>query len=753
MSLRFCALAVVCALSLVACGDPEAARQQAMQKGDAHMAKGEYQEAVLEYRNALKGNARFGEARYKLAEAYFKASRVPEASREYLRAAELLPDRSDVQTKAATVLLASRQFDAARKASELALQADPKNVEAQLLLAHALAGLQDLPTAVREVEEAIQLAPDDSRPHTSLGSIRLAQGETAQAEQAYKRAVDLNPSALSARIGLGLFYWSTGAAPKAEEQLKAAVAAHPQDALANRMLALFYLASNRQAEAEAPLLVLAGMDDPAGMITVADHYARTKRVDEARAMYVRLKEKNESRTLAILRLAGLDFTTGNREAAHAALDAELKQEGASPDVAILKTRFYLTERKYAEAEETGKRAVALDPNSASAHYVLAQTLAAAGKIEPAIREFNEVLRINPRARSAELNLSRLSLAAGNPDEALRRAQMARTADPANLEARLGVARAYLALRDFARAESELRALRTDHPNVAAVHALHGGLLSARSDGAGAAKAFDRALELEPGNISALSGRVAADIQLKRPADARARVARALAASPDSSEILVLAARLDASLGDGAGAEKHLRRAIEVNPSAFVAYSMLGQLYVRQNKIEQARMEFEKLASLRPDNVGARTMVGLLYDTQGRFQDSRRVYEEIIASTTLAPVAANNLAWNYAEANEKLDTALQLAQTAKQLLPDRHEVDDTLGWVYYKRSMPELAIPPLERATRAEAGNVEYQFHLGMAYAKAGRYADAKRTLERALQMQPNFSGAEEARATLASLKS
>jgi Flp pilus assembly protein TadD len=298
----------------------------------------------------------------------------------------------------------------------------------------------------------------------------------------------------------------------------------------------------------------------------------------------------------------------------------------------------------------------------------------------------------------------------------------------------------------------LRALRTEHPNVAAVHALYGGLLTARADGAGAAKAFDRALELDPTNISALSGRVAADIQMKRPADARSRVARALAANPDNSDILILGARLDASQGDYAAAEKHLRRAIEVNASAFSAYSLLGQLYVRQNRIDEARAEFEKLGALRPENLGARTMVGMLYDAQGKFEDSRRVYEEILATTTLAPVAANNLAWNYAERNEKLDAALQLAQSAKQQLPDRHEVDDTLGWVYYKRSMPELAIPPLERAARAEATNAEYQFHLGMAYAKAGRYADAKRTLERALQLQANFSGAAEARATLASLK-
>ena len=48
------------------------------------------------------------------------------------------------------------------------------------------------------------------------------------------------------------------------------------------------------------------------------------------------------------------------------------------------------------------------------------------------------------------------------------------------------------------------------------------------------------------------------------------------------------------------------------------------------------------------------------------------------------MAANNLAFLYADEGGNLDLALQLAQTAKQHLPNSAEVDDTLGWVYYKK---------------------------------------------------------------------
>jgi Tfp pilus assembly protein PilF len=118
MRSRLLTLSLVLAFVTAACSDPETTKMRHLQKADEHMAKEEYAEAVLEYRNALKVDARFGEARYKLAEAYLKTERPSEAAREFVRAADLLPDRADVQLKAGTILLAAREFERARSRAE-----------------------------------------------------------------------------------------------------------------------------------------------------------------------------------------------------------------------------------------------------------------------------------------------------------------------------------------------------------------------------------------------------------------------------------------------------------------------------------------------------------------------------------------------------------------------------------------------------------------------------------------------------------
>jgi tetratricopeptide (TPR) repeat protein len=132
-------------------------------------------------------------------------------------------------------------------------------------------------------------------------------------------------------------------------------------------------------------------------------------------------------------------------------------------------------------------------------------------------------------------------------------------------------------------------------------------------------------------------------------------------------------------------------------------------------------------------------------------DAQKRYEAIVATNQRAPVAANNLAWIYAENGANLDVALQLAQNAKSQLVDVPQVNDTLGWVYYKKDLPLLAIPPLEESVAKDPSNGSYRLHLGLAYAKAGQSDKARSALERALQLSPQVEGADVARKTLMAL--
>jgi cellulose synthase operon protein C len=744
------ALFLVCGL-LTACESAENAKRRHFEKGKALAAAQNYREAILEYKNAIKEDAKYGEARAALADAYMHNGQAVEAGRQYIAAAELLPGDEGAQTRAAAVLLAAGDYDRARQTAAAALKLNPKNVDAGIALAMATAGLKDLDGAVKEMQEAIAMAPADFRPQMSMGSLQAQAGHTADAEAAFTRAVAMAPDSETPHMALGYYYWSIGRAAEAEKELKAASVLSTENPVPDKLLALFFISHRRGAEAETPLLKLVNKKDSAATLQLADLYVAQGHADKARPLYTSLTSQAAMKVPAGARLAALDYVAGKTKEAHAALSDLLKDQPNNLDLLTLQTRWFMNERRLDEALTVATKAVNSAPTSAPAQYTLGLVHAARHENAPAMNAFKETLRLNPRVADAQIQLSRLSLASGKPGEALSYAEAAnqQMSTPAS---RVTVAYALLGKGDIGRADDVVRAMEKDYPNLAATHTLKGLLLDARSDPAGAAQELDRALALDPQDILALTTRVRLDLRQKQVAEGRARLARAIAANPANSAVLVLAAKFENTAGDLAAGEKHLRRSVEVDPSNLDAYALLGRMFVSQHRLDDARVEFERLAAKQPSEPGPKTMVGVLLDMQHKYDESAKVYESVVKTTPRAGVAANNLAFNYATRGVNLDAALQLAQTAKQQMPTNWEVDDTIGFVYYKKGLPELAIPPLLLCAEKAPKDPTCHFHLGLAYAKAGNKDKATASLEKALALQPAFEGADEARATLASLR-
>jgi Flp pilus assembly protein TadD len=93
----------------------------------------------------------------------------------------------------------------------------------------------------------------------------------------------------------------------------------------------------------------------------------------------------------------------------------------------------------------------------------------------------------------------------------------------------------------------------------------------------------------------------------------------------------------------------------------------------------------------------------------------------------------------------------VAQTAVAAAPDEPAINDTLGWVYYKKGFHGQAIAAFRHSVQKDGTNAVYHYHLGLAYAKNGDGAKARQSLEKALVLDPNFAGASDARKVLASI--
>ena len=252
---------------------------------------------------------------------------------------------------------------------------------------------------------------------------------------------------------------------------------------------------------------------------------------------------------------------------------------------------------------------------------------------------------------------------------------------------------------LSRADTELKSLLQQYPNARGrARPARGSLQTATKDYAGARKSFDRALQLNPNDTEAVAGLVSTRphrAQAGRCAQARRGAAGCRAER--SGRALPRRPHLSLDRRCRAARSRRCSRRSQAAPGTLQAYGLLGELYLGQKKLDEARQKFEELAQRQPKPVGPHTMVAMILQMQGKNAEAQKRYEKVLEIDRTAPVAANNLAWMYAEGAGNIDVALQLAQTAKAGLPDSPEVNDTLGWIYYKKDLAGLAIAPLQQA--------------------------------------------------------
>jgi putative PEP-CTERM system TPR-repeat lipoprotein len=740
--MQFRSLIIVACLGLAAvtassCSrDVERAKREFVERGDRYMDDKNVEAAIIEYRNAIQQDPRFGEAYRKLSTAYASRGDLVEAQRASAQAAELLPDVEEVQLESGMLLLVSGRFADARAQAERILAKNDKSVPARILLGNATAGLKDTDTAIKEFEEAIRIDPQQAGIYTGLALLKASAGERDEAERIFKQAIATDPKAVTARLALAQFYWSADRVQDAEKTLRDAHQLQPNDARVNVTLAVFLQAMQRGKEAEPYLRAAAEADkDPRLKMLLADYYIAQNRTDEAVGLLEPITTDRQLGSVASTRLAGIAQMRGRSEDALKMIDRALEQQPNNARTLAAKSDLLRQQNQLDAAVQVADQAVTANPQSAEAQFAKGRVLRAKGNYDKAEVAFKEVLRLNPRAAAARVELARLRIRAG-ADDAVAVATDAANADPASVDAKLTLARALLQKRDVAKAEVALDELVRVAPNVAAVHTQLGLLRALKNDAAGARAAFSRALELDPMQLEAISGMTAVDMSSGRKQEALARVDALTGTAPKNVNALLVAAQAHAAASNFTRAEELARTAIDVDPSSLGAYSLLGRIYLAQKRLDQARAQFQKIADTQERPIGPLTVIGTIDLIQNKNADAQQTFERVMKLDPKAGVAANNLAWLYLENGGNVDMALTLALTAKAQLPNAAEVNDTLGWAYFKKDRLSEAIATLRRAVELDPKNAMTIYHLALAYEKNGDRREARETMTRYLQLDP-----------------
>ena len=701
---------------------PEQARERYLAKGAHYVNDGKVPEAVIMFKNAIQVDPNSAEARYELGLALIRGRDFPQAFAELRRAVELQPNFVKARHQLGSLYLLDRNKSGAIEQLAKIREQDPNAVEGRFLAAALALTENDFDKALKEIEEAVSRAEKEKHPnlgdlYVELGKIHQRKRDWREAELAYRKSLELDGKLLRAREGLAAIYMANGDEAKARQELVTARHADPENENAWHSLGKFYL--------------------------------KTKRLDEFESLYRELLTKKPQSMIAMKKLAEIMLSKGDIKGAKIYTDDILKAESGDIDGLLFRGRIKLSERDFDKAQEDLSKVVTGSSKFAPAFYFLALAQIGLGDVAQARGSLLKSLELSPNAPEPRLTLAEIYLNSGDLEAATVQSDKVLRLLPENLTALLINGAAELKKGDAGKAIAFLKKAQTLYPKDARTYLLLGTASMMQKNSAQALKEFEGSLNLDPDRLETLSSIALTMVQQGNRKAAMERVEKHLGRTQMPAGVYQLLGQLSLEAKEFDNGIQHLRRAIEIQPDLSSAYFLIGQAYLAQNKVDQSIEEYQKVVKNNPRDPRALTILGSMYDHKEEYARANDLYEQALKSNGNFAPAANNLAWNYAEHGGNLDLALPLAQKARERNPDSPQILDTLGWIYYKKGLYDNAVALLkESSEKLENREPTVLYHLGMAYHRTGRKVEARDALNKALALNKNFPGTNEARKTL-----
>jgi len=215
--------------------------------------------------------------------------------------------------------------------------------------------------------------------------------------------------------------------------------------------------------------------------------------------------------------------------------------------------------------------------------------------------------------------------------------------------------------------------------------------------------------------------------------------KALEEKPDYVDALNNLGHVLAVSGKAPDAAGYLQRALQLKPNLPEAHLNMGYALVQQGKIKEAIAEWEEALRIRPDYAEVHNNLGIALAMDGRMSEAIDHWQEALKLSPDSADTHNNLAYALSTTGKTREAILHYEEVLR-LKPDYLQALDS-----YARLLATLAPADGGDPNRAIAlasracsltGNREATYHatLALAYAAAGRFPDATKSAQDAVEL-------------------
>jgi tetratricopeptide (TPR) repeat protein len=769
------ALVLLLPAALLACDGAEEREAAYFKRGKALYEAGDYRKASLEFRNARQINPlnvdalyylgmiaeKQGDYRgaYKAFEAVTEqkpthvggnlhagrlllmSGDVEKAQARATKALEVEPDNIEARALRGAVNLRNRKLDAARADALFALGKDPKNIAATSVLVGVL-------QKENKADEAIALLTKTTESNKQETALRLLlielyrrQKSVEGIEKVYHELFEIDPKNVGYRTDLARYLVAFGKKDEAETLLRAAVEAIPGDEKPKLVL-IDFLANQRsfeQAEGALQQFIAAAPDNDDLKFGLAHLYVKHDQQPKAEAILHKIESNSKDKS-SIVRartgIARLRLTAGDIPGTTALVDKVLAEDSGNAEALILKARLLLNAGKRDEAIADLRSVLRGYPGNVEALGLVAQAHLAAGDMDLAGENLRLLLNFDPKNDEARMMLARISVRQGNPDKAVALVDEVLEHEP-TLPAALRLREEILlSQRKLNPAMETAKRMLEVKGQEARGYVAIGRIYQVDGRHVEALESFRKAYAEDPSSLLALTGIVQSYLALKQPDDAVLLLAKVLKESPKNVYAQNMLGEVYAFKKVTDKAMAAFVAATELRKDWTLPYLNLSRLMMDDGKPEKAIEALKRGLQNIPNDATLKLTLATTQQRTKDFDGAMATYRSVLDTNPKLDVAANNLAaliadYKYGDA-KSLDGALALAQRFQG--SENPFYLDTLGWIHFRKGDYSLAVVFLTRAVESRPDQPQLNYHLGMAYLKAGNADNARRYLEKAVAL-------------------
>jgi putative PEP-CTERM system TPR-repeat lipoprotein len=718
---------------LAACSDSP---EEMITSARSYIAQNNYSAATIQLKNALQKDARNAEGRFLLGWIFHEQENYPAAALELRRALEAGYPRDDTVPLLARSLVRAREYDrllqdsvgfvlsrpeaqaavlvsvgdalaATRKPDEArrkymeALAAHPDNGLARVGLARLdlVRDRNKAPAAAEEARRIIARDPNLLEGHLLLSDALFIQGKASEAVAAMRTTVNARPDSMPIRAAFLSMLLTTNDldnAAKELEQLERLAPKHPITQYARAYLAF---RGNDLSEARTRILevtkiapgFLPGQLLAGAVLVQSGEYAL------AQTYLDTVLQSIPGQPLARSLKAAALMETGQADRALDLIQPLLGERQSPPGLLMLAGQAHLAKGNTAQAREYFQRAASIAPGNADARARLGTARLVSGEIGLGFDDLEAASRLDQNSIQADLIQVFAHLRRNEPD---------------------------LAMKAFAVVERK-------RPNEPQTWVLKGGLFQARGNIAEARAAYEKALALRPGFLSATINLARMDLAAHNVRTARGRFDQLLAQDPQNAEaLLAYAGVLQTSGAKPAEVLAMIERAANAAPGQLAPKLALVRFHLMQHDTGKAKGIAQQTVAAWPADPRALEALARTQAAAGDMQQASATVNTLAAQLPGSPAPHLLLAELQLHAKNTAGAEQSLHKAVSIKPDDPNAQRQLIGFLASKKDFDGAL--RLARAMQKQQNNAVLGYGLeGNIQIAAGRVPEAITALRKA----------------------